>query len=412
MTSATTVAFFGDGAPPSDGPGQPRRSWLRRNGGLLAIAVALVVAAGLAALALRGNSGVDLDPRSPAPGGALAVARILDSEGVTVRPVTLLDDVMALAGPQTTVLVIDQGIALPEDRLIALSDSGADVVLASPGFLTTLAVAPDLIQTGTVADTDEIDADCDDPDATAAGSVTGGGDGYVIAPDSTRAGDVVVCYPTGQGPTPDSGTYVVSSGPTGRVTLIGNSAILTNALLDEEGNAALALRALGRQPTLVWYLADPFDPALAPDGPGLDDPSLLDLLPGWVWWVTAQLLVVTALAIVWRARRLGALVPEGLPAIVRSAETAEGTARLYRRAGSRARAAALLRTEASRRLAARVGARRGSTAADIAALAASAADRDPVATAAILDGPPPATDAELVRLADELDALVAAVDTA
>ncbi|GDY74619.1 hypothetical protein SAV31267_041040 [Streptomyces avermitilis] len=77
----------------------------------------------------------------------------------------------------------------------------------------------------------------------------------------------------------------------------------------------------------------------------------MDLLPsGWLWG-TLQLFIAAALAALWRARRLGPLVPERLPVAIRASETVEGRARLYRKANARDRAAAALRSTTRTRLA-------------------------------------------------------------
>jgi hypothetical protein len=110
-------------------------------------------------------------------------------------------------------------------------------------------------------------------------------------------------------------------------------------------------------------------------------------------------------AMVWRGSRLGKLVPEPLPVVVRAAETQEGRARLYRQASARGRAGATLRTAALRRLAARVAAPAGTAPRQVVALVAAATGRDETALRSTLLGPEPSTDGELVTLADELDAV-------
>ena len=122
-------------------------------------------------------------------------------------------------------------------------------------------------------------------------------------------------------------------------------------------------------------------------------------------WVALQLLLVTGVAIVWRARRLGALVPEPLPVVVRAAETQEGRARLYRQARARGRAAATLRTTTLRRLAARLATGQGATPDQVITLLAEATGRDPAGLGRLLLGPAPESDAALVALADDLDTL-------
>jgi len=237
--------------------------------------------------------------------------------------------------------------------------------------------------------------------------VTGDGGGVpgVQAEQPSPTARVEVCYPLRAGTNPDAGSYAVVDDPEQerRVTVHGQSAVLTNEWLAEEGNAALAMRSLGRTEQLTWYRADPFDPALARE---VDDPpTALDLLPRWVTWLAVQLVVVFLVAVLWRSRRLGRLVPERLPAVVRSAETTEGRARLYRAAGARGAAARTLRRAASRRLAARLATGVTSDPSTVARLAASASGRDPAQVGLLLDGPDPTDDASLVRLADDLDRL-------
>jgi hypothetical protein len=190
------------------------------------------------------------------------------------------------------------------------------------------------------------------------------------------------------------------------VTVIGQGQILMNGHLAEEGNAALALRTLGRDPRVVWYMPDPLESAS-----DADQPSLRELLPEWVPWVIAQLAIATLVAIVWRGRRLGALVTEPLPVVVRSAETLEGRAALYRQAHARDRAAATLRTATLRRLARRLDLPRDTPPEVAAEAIGNAAVRSPGSTRELLLGPAPTSDAALVALARDLDALEEALRT-
>ncbi len=66
-------------------------------------------------------------------------------------------------------------------------------------------------------------------------------------------------------------------------------------------------------------------------------------MPLAAWLVAIQLGVALLLAALWRARRLGPLVTERLPVVVRASETVEGHARLYRSRRARDRVAATLR---------------------------------------------------------------------
>jgi hypothetical protein len=202
-----------------------------------------------------------------------------------------------------------------------------------------------------------------------------------------------------------AGSLVLDAARGRRVGVLGQADVLRNANLDQDGNAALALRLLGGRPRVVWYWPDPAEAADA----GLPA-SLSDLVPSRVWWALAQVVIAILVALAWRARRLGRLVVEPLPVIVRSAETQEGRARLYRQAGARGRAGATLRTAAMRRLARRLDLPAQTSPEEVAALVAAASGADEVEVRATMIGPPPTDDAALVRLARALDTLESGLD--
>jgi hypothetical protein len=109
--------------------------------------------------------------------------------------------------------------------------------------------------------------------------------------------------------------------------------------------------------------------------------------------------------VLWQGRRLGRLVTEPLPVVVRSAETTLGRAALYRRARARGRAAQVLRAAAGRRIAVRCGLPRTAAPQVVAAVAAEQSGRSTDEVANLLSGPDPRDDDELVRLARALDSL-------
>jgi len=118
-----------------------------------------------------------------------------------------------------------------------------------------------------------------------------------------------------------------------------------------------------------------------------------------------QLGIVVLLTALWRMRRLGPLIAEPLPAVVRACETVQGHGRLYRSRRARDRAAAALRGAALGRIAARLGLPRGTPPQATCGELASRTGRGADEIRAVLFGPVPADDAALVRLATDLDAL-------
>jgi hypothetical protein len=112
--------------------------------------------------------------------------------------------------------------------------------------------------------------------------------------------------------------------------------------------------------------------------------------------------VLTAL---WRMRRLGPLIPEPLPVVVRACETVEGHGRLYRSRRARDRAAAALRGAALGRITIRLGLPRDAPPDVACQELASRTGREADEIRAILFGPVPRDDAALVQLTTDLDAL-------
>lgn len=333
-----------------------------------------------------------LDPEGIDAWGARAVVRVLEEQGVQVTGVRTTDAAAEAADADSTLLVTIPDLLRPA-QVERLLDTGADIVLASPSSSIT-----DFSGQVTVAgqvEQETREPGCDLPEARLAGSARTGGLAYAVGDGG------VSCYPADDA----GGSLVVVTLEDGaRLTVLGTADALVNGFLDEDGNAALALNLLGHNPDLVWYwpALEALDEADAAPG---------ELLPGWVTPVAWQLGVAGLLAALWRGRRLGPVVAERLPVIVRASETTEGRARLYRRGRARGHAAATLREATVHRLRSRLGLPPDVDVNGLADLVAVRSHRTAQEVRALLDGPEPADDAGLVRLADDLDTLEQEVRT-
>ncbi|NNH24884.1 DUF4350 domain-containing protein, partial [Pseudokineococcus marinus] len=333
--TATPVAAA---APPENAEDRPRARRRPRRG---PVALALLAVLVLVALVVgsRGTGRGALDPASPEPDGARAVAQVLGDLGVDVIRTTstaaTLDAVRA-AGPGGAAVLVVPTAPLGTAQLEDLAASGADLLLVQPTAEDLEVLAPSLRLGEDVEAASAVPPQCDLPAATAAGPATGGG--TLVEPRDDEDPNVTLCYGLPFGGAPyavvDAGGDSAGEAAGGRVVVLGQPDVLRNETVADEGNAALALATLGARDTLVWYLPDPLDPALS------DEPLPLSALvpPGLVR--AAQVLGVAALLLLlWRGRRLGRLVPERLPVVVRAAEAVEGRGRLYRASGDRAHAA-------------------------------------------------------------------------
>ncbi|WP_374982935.1 DUF4350 domain-containing protein [Streptomyces fradiae] len=388
----------------------PAHVWSRVRGVLLALA--LLVIAGLTLALLRtGEAHGRLDPRSADRNGSRAVAELLKAREVSVRIATTLDEVTAAAGPDTTVLVTAPNLLSggQQTRLRSMTEtSGGRTVLLAPDTFSLDVLVPG-VTAGRPATVTATQPGCDLPVALRAGAVSLGGERY----ETTTSVSADRCYFRGGLP-----TLVRVENPAGGDTvLLGAADLLFNEHLADEGNASLALQVLGSRSHLVWYLPSLGDPSAADDADGgqrvEEETDFVSLLPsGWLWG-TLQLALAAVLAAIWRARRLGPLVPERLPVAIHASETTEGRARLYFRADARDRAAAVLRSAARLRLAPLVGVPSREAHSPDALLPALSSRRiaDSGDPRDLLFGPAPTGDAELVLLADRLDALEREVRT-
>ncbi|PPB50806.1 hypothetical protein C4K88_02735 [Arthrobacter pityocampae] len=303
-----------------------------------------------------------LSPGNAAPPGARAVAEVLAAEGVDVERVDSYDDALASleAGPATLFLHDPQQYLSSSqvEELIVLADRA---VLAAPGERQLAGLGDDFAPVGAVplelaGDAPTVAAGCTDGDATAAGTLTAGGTAYSGA---------VECFPVtvedgGGDAAGDATGGLYTTNSDGSVAVLGAPSILSNAAVTDAGNAALALRALGSSPTLVWY--EPTGADVVATGEGIDPRTLL---PPWVDPLLLWLLACAVLAMLWRGRRMGPLATEPLPVVVRAAETAEGRARLYQDSRAVGHAAATLRAACLARMARRLRVDRGASAAEV-----------------------------------------------
>ncbi|MBO9579193.1 MAG: DUF4350 domain-containing protein, partial [Microbacteriaceae bacterium] len=151
-----------------------------------------------------------------------------------------------------------------------------------------------------------------------------------------------------------------------------------------------------------------FSPSIL-EASGEAPPTLGDLSPAWVVPLVLLLGAVFVAAAVWRGRRLGPLVVEPLPVAVRADETMRGRARLYARAGARLRAVDALRLGALDRIAPLLGLPSSADAEQVAVSAAALTGRPVGGLRALLRDAVPASDGDLVRLANDLAELETAV---
>jgi hypothetical protein len=355
-----------------------------RTGRWIALAIVVVgVVFTVSTLLTAPRPGGRMDPAATSSEGAHALVTLLRDHGVDV---IVADDIAAVeraARPDSLVVTVQTRHLVDDDVLKRLAAVPGDRLVVEPISRTREILAPEVRRSagGTAGGS----PDCDLREATRAGDVQFG------ASDTFEAtGDVPVtkCY---------EGAVVRYSDAGRTVTVVGSADFMANAGLLKEGNAALAMNLAGTQSRVIWYAPQ------RPEGESSGAATLSDLIPEGVKWMVVQLCLVVLLLAVWKGRRLGPLVAEHLPVVVRASETVEGRGRLYRSQRAGDRAADALRTATLQRLMPRLGLGPTADRAAIVATITQRCGRDAGAVGHILFGPPPATDADLVNLANALD---------
>lgn len=356
-----------------------RRTWL-----WVAAALAVIVAvSAVGAYLTTPRPGGRMDPNATGPEGAHALVALLRHRGVEVVPAGTVDDVALQARPDTLVLVAQTPRIAGSELMNRLVDQPGDLLLVAPDALARKALAP--------------------------GIRSGPARAYTHQPgcslrEAQRAGEVdlrtTATYVAVQGHSVDScydGALVRYRDGKRTITVIGSETFMTNADLARAGNAALAMNLAGTSDRLIWYAPQHVQGAKSGKA------AISGLIPSNVRWLFWQLCVALALAALWKGRRLGPLVAESLPVVVRASETVEGLGRLYRSHRARDRAAAALRTAALRRLAPRLGLGPGPEPPALIAAVSARIGAHPDWLGHLLFGPPPDSDDALVALAHALD---------
>ncbi len=351
------------------------------------VALALIVIAAVSALSTyltAPRPGGLMDPTSTSADGARALVTLLREHGVEVVEADDVAAVEAAARPDTLIVVAQTNYLYDEGSLQRLAVLPGDRLVVAPISLTREKLAP-RIRLGQGALFGGSEPNCQLQEANRAGSVRFG-----FTESYEGSGDVGVtrCY---------DGALVRYTEDGRDVTVVGSSEFMTNSGLLSDGNAALAMNLAGTRSRMIWFAPQ------HSDSESSGGATIYDVIPDRVTWIAWQLVVAVILVALWKGRRIGPLVAERLPVVVRASETVEGRGRLYRSRRARDRAADALRTAALQRMQPRLGLGHDADHAAVVQAVAAHCAIPPATVAHTLFGPPPARDDDLVGLARDLD---------
>lgn len=368
-----------------------------RRAGVIGWLFVIALLIGIALLSLRlattapSLSGV-LNPESPGPAGAKAIAELVRQQGTAVEVVRSRAAAAAAIEPGST-LVLTDPVALSDDAVLSLLGEADRVVLLSTSTRTL-----DLLDLGTgAAGLGTLTAGCGEAEFAGVGTIESE---RMFLPGTGVEG----CFRDDSG----AAALLIAERDGTRVSFVEATRMLSNRHLAEDGNAALGLALLAQTDHVVWYVGS-FE-----DGDRVADAAdtLGDLTPAWLTPAILLLILAGIAAIWWRGARFGPLVSESLPVTVRASETMHGRARLTAKAADAAHAAAAIRAGTRARLALRLALSPRATAVEVADAASDRLGIPRGSLHDLLDGAPPADDRELIELARRLAELETAVDAA
>lgn len=411
------------GATSPKGGGSPRRArrWLLGIAALLLVG-ALVAGAIWALVSFSGTGAGDVPvDESDRPGGMRGFVLLLESYGAQVeRTATPLDE-------QVDVALLH---AMPGTGPGDLP--GIEEWVDAGGVLVVLGVNPPW--TRAVAPVEAFELTRGPCEVEAFADVeTLSVDPFATTLLDARAGAACFDAPgaTPENPRVAPGAVVVRPEGEGAIVGVGAPAVFTNEFLAEADNAVLATTLFAPEPgtrvAIVESSAGRLPSQPGGGGPGVGgtggeggggeaeegapsaaqeeeaEEGLADLIPTGVRWGLGQLVVALVLWALWRARRLGRPLDEPQPVPLAGARLVEAVGTLLRRAGSPEDAAATLRQDLHRQLAARLGLPRE---ADAELIAQRAQASTGVAAARVLYAlrdRPVRDEGSLVSLAAEID---------
>jgi hypothetical protein len=344
---------------------------------------AIGAVAGIGTFLTAPRPGGQMDPPSTGPEGSHALVTLLREHGVDVVVAGSVTDVENAVHPGTLLLFAQTQHVTNGSLLRRLAATSGDLLLVEPTSRTRAALAPGIHNSG--ASVLNSEPDCALREANQAGSVAFGPSNTYRAVGG-RA--VTSCY---------GGALVRYRDGDHTVTAVGSTEFMTNEGLLREGNAALAMNLAGDRARLVWYAPQRVE------GESSSSATIFDLIPHNVIWILWQLCLTVILIALWKGRRVGPLVAEELPVVVRASETVEGRGRLYRSRRARDRAGQALRTATLQRLSPRLGLGADASTPAVVTAVAQRSGVDAELVRHTLFGPAPATDADLIHLARSLD---------
>jgi hypothetical protein len=351
-------------------------------------ALAAVLAVGLLWLLVGSAQPAPLpySPTSTAPDGAKALALLLGELGDQVST----SGALPAPGKGVVLVLDDQLNDAARAEVTSWVEGGGTLVVADPSSPLEDATVAQGLPDQPLDATGPLPPGCGLPWVRDVSQVDPEGDPLLEVPQGAAA-----CFPFRRG----KNAFAVAQGQgAGTVVSLGGADLWSNQHLAQLDNALLAanLLAAGKGYTVAW---------LSTPSVGSGSATVWSIVPSRVEAMLVALAVAVVTACLWRARRLGRPVVEVPVVPLPGSELVVATGRLLAKNRRYEEAAALMRDELCGLLRERFGQSPGSDPATVARVAADYAGFPADEAVAVLCGPPPRNESELLGLAQSLQRL-------
>lgn len=375
------------------------------------VAAVVVVSVGLWLESLRDDGPVDqaYDSTSTEAHGSAAVVNVLRQRGTDVRRVEEIPDP---SGSENSTVLVTTEFDLTEKDVSRLKRHRGDIVLLAPDSWLLEELSGRMRDSASSVDfTRTRQADCDVAPLASNHRIFSDYKIYDVP-----LAEAKTCFNiAGAGPDelgPLKGVRMAHSAyiqippgsPASKVEatlhIVGTPDVFSNSHIRFADNAAFAMNLANKHNVTYWYV--PPRERDVPIFPELSDDE--DVWPRAMAPLTWLAVITLFFAMLWRGRRFGRVVREVMPVHVSSSESVHGLATLYRRDGSHARAAELVRSATLRDIARLVGVGAASDRSVLIARIAEVTDQSRAKVVAVLDTEPESA-AELSAYVERLDEL-------
>ncbi|QPK94628.1 hypothetical protein HCQ94_02710 [Actinomyces sp. zg-332] len=273
---------------------------------------------------------------NPGKNGTMALSEVLREKSTYIKTINRVSNIKNISSKEDSAIVVLNPHMIPDKKLKTIENNKVKDII----FINTANANLSNIQTTFSSSTKPITSDCTLDFLNYKTKISHSL--FSLLPknssDSVSNTNLAVCFPI-KGKEGTSYALIQKKNANNTLTYISDGSIFTNGQITKEGNAALALNILNKYKTVYWYL-----PYLEDfSSPEEKQTGVNALLPPGTYQLVILLAIATLFYLSGKSIRLGKVVEEDLPVIVKHEDIIFSKANLYRKSNDQEYTANILR---------------------------------------------------------------------